>query len=136
MTSEEIMTYFRSNHIRIGCHNAEDLQVLKAYLLAIDPNINTACLIAGDLGEFPYAGPAGYDQWVLWRGPDTVTWSIERALSELSAMTEPDEEIPRPNLEDVLWPTKNFGITVQRTELRSTVPHWMIDGNSVNLCCP
>ena len=102
MTSEEIMTYFRSNHIRIVCHNAEDLQVLKAYLLAIDPNTNTICLNAGSLGGFPYAGPTSYDQWVLWRNPDTVNWSVERALSELSTMTEVDEEIPCPNLEDVL----------------------------------
>ena len=102
MTSEELMFYFRSNHIRIGCRNAEDLQVLKTYLLAIDPNINTTCLRADDLIKFPYAGLTSYDKWVLWRAPDTVTWSVERALSELSAMTEVDEEIPRPNLEDVL----------------------------------
>lgn len=102
MTSEELTAYFIAKRIRISCHNAEDLQVLKAYLLAIDPNINTTCLRADDLGEFPYAGPTSYHQWVLWSTRDTVTWSVERALSELSAMTEVDEEIPRPNLEDVL----------------------------------
>lgn len=102
MTSEEIMSYFRINHVRIVLPNAEDLQVLKTYLLSIDPNTNTDCLRAGDLGVFPYAGPTTYDQWVLWRAPDTVTWSVERALQELAAMEEADEEIPRPNLEDVL----------------------------------
>lgn len=102
MTSEDLMAYFRIKHIRIDCRKEKDLQALREFLLSIDPHTNMTCLRADDLDEFPYAGPSRYDQWVLWRVPDMVTWSIERALSELSIMTGDNEEIQCPNLEDVL----------------------------------
>lgn len=102
MTSKELMDFFRANHIRIDCHNAEDLRILKTYLRSVAISTNVSLLRKNDLSQFPYAGPTDYDQWALWRRPDTVTWSVERALSELSTMTEADEEIPRPSLEDVL----------------------------------
>lgn len=104
MTSEAFMDYLRVKHIRIDCHSAEDLRILKTYLRSVDLSMEVSLLCESDLSQFPYAGPTDYNQykWALWRIPDTVTWSVERALQEFTPVTEADEEIQRPNLEDVL----------------------------------